>query len=56
MGVQVAVSGGLVVAAYGLAFGGVGAFVGAVAGGLAGSTIGEAVYQGGKAIVKTAVR
>lgn len=41
-------------AAYGLAFGGVGAFVGAVVGGIAGSAIGETVYEGGKAIVKTA--
>ena len=43
-------------AAYGLAFGGVGAFVGAVVGGIAGSAIGETVYQGGKAIVKTAAK
>ncbi len=33
----------------------IGGFVGAVVGGIAGSAIGESVYQGGKAIVKTAV-
>ncbi|MEI6747507.1 MAG: DUF6861 domain-containing protein, partial [Methylococcaceae bacterium] len=43
-------------AAIGLAFGGVGAFVGAVVGGMAGSAIGETVYQGSKAIVKTATK
>lgn len=32
----------------------VGGFVGAVAGGIAGSTIGETIYEGGKAILKTA--
>ena len=44
----------------GLAFGPpgamVGGFVGAMVGGMAGSKIGEAVYEGGKAIVKTAGR
>lgn len=32
----------------------VGGFVGAVAGGMAGSTIGENIYEGGKAVLKTA--
>lgn len=32
----------------------VGGFVGAVAGGIAGSTVGETIYEGGKAILKTA--
>lgn len=46
-------------AALGAAFGPVGAaiggFVGGIVGGMAGSKIGDAVYAGGKAIVKTAV-
>ena len=42
-------------AAVGAVFGGpVGAVIGGVAGGIAGSKIGEAVWEGGKAIVKTA--
>ena len=42
-------------AAVGTVFGGpVGAVIGGVVGGIAGSKIGEAVYEGGKAIVKTA--
>ena len=42
-------------AAVGAALGGpVGAVIGGVVGGIAGSKIGEAVYEGGKAIVKTA--
>ena len=32
----------------------VGGFVGAVAGGMAGSAVGEAIYEGGKAVLKTA--
>jgi hypothetical protein len=59
--------GGLMGAGYGMAKGAalgtifgpigiaVGGFIGGVVGGMAGSTIGEAVYAGGKAIVKTAV-
>ena len=44
-------------AAVGEVFGGpIGAVIGGVAGGIAGSKIGEAVYEGGKAIVKTAGR
>ncbi len=46
-------------AALGLTFGPVGAviggFVGGIVGGMAGSKIGDAVYAGGKALVKTAV-
>jgi hypothetical protein len=34
----------------------IGSFIGAVAGGIAGSAIAEPLYQGGKAIVKTAVK
>ena len=49
LGVQVGALAGPIGAA-------VGAFVGGVVGGIAGSTIGEAVYQGGKAIVKTAAK
>ena len=44
-------------AAVGAAYGGpVGAVVGGVVGGIAGSKIGEAVYEGGKTIVKTAAK
>ena len=44
-------------AAAGAVFGGaIGAVIGGVVGGIAGSKIGEAVYEGGKAIVKTAGR
>ena len=44
-------------AAVGSMFGGpVGAVVGGVVGGIAGSKIGESVYEGGKAIVKTAAK
>ena len=44
-------------AAVGAVFGGpVGAIIGGVAGGIAGSKIGEAVYEGGKAIVKTVTK
>ena len=43
--------------AVGSLFGGpVGAFVGGVVGGIAGSKVGEAVYEGGKAIIKTAAK
>ena len=53
--------GGLVGAAKGaalgfLALGPIGAFVGGVVGAMAGDAIGKAVYEGGKAIVKTATR
>ncbi len=34
----------------------VGGFVGGVVGGMAGSTIGDALYQGGKTLVKTATK
>ena len=44
-------------AVVGAAYGGpVGAVVGGVVGGIAGSKIGEAVYEGGKTIVKTAAK
>ena len=44
-------------AALGTVFGGpVGSFVGGVVGGMAGSKIGQAVYEGGKTIVKTAAK
>ena len=44
-------------AAVGAVFGGpVGAVIGGVVGGIAGSKIGEAVWEGGKAIVKTAAK
>ena len=44
-------------AAMGAVFGGpIGAVIGGVAGGIAGSKIGEAVWEGGKAIVKTAAK
>lgn len=44
-------------AVLGTAFGGpVGSFVGGVVGGIAGSKIGQAVYEGGKTIVKTAAK
>ena len=51
------IHGAMVGAAKGaLLAGPVGAFVGGVIGGMAGSKIGEAVFEGGKAIVKTAVK
>jgi len=43
-------------AAVGAAGGPIGVFVGGVVGGMAGSKIGQAVYEGGKAIVKTAAK
>ena len=44
-------------AVLGTAFGGpVGTFVGGVVGGMAGSRIGQAIYEGGKTIVKTAAK
>ena len=43
-------------AALGAALGPVGVFVGGVVGGMAGSKIGEAVYEGGKAMVKRAAK
>jgi phage tail tape-measure protein len=57
--IAVAVEGAALGASLGLVFGPVGAvvggFVGGVAGGIAGGSIGEAVYEGGKVIVKAAV-
>lgn len=54
-----AVEGAALGASYGVVFGpagvAVGGFVGGVVGGMAGSKVGEAVYEGGKAFVKTAV-
>lgn len=54
-----AANGAALGAYYGVVFGpagaAVGGFVGGIAGGMAGSKIGEAIYAGGKAIVKTAV-
>ncbi len=44
-------------AVWGLALGGpIGAFVGSVVGGIAGSAIAEPIYEGSKAIVKTAAK
>lgn len=43
-------------AVVGAIFGPVGSFVGAIAGGIAGNTVGAAVYEGGKAIIKTAAK
>jgi outer membrane lipoprotein SlyB len=52
-GIAGSVKGGVV----GFALGGpVGAFVGAVAGGIAGSTVGDLVYNGAKAVAKTAAK